>query len=160
MILDHTLSQDFTHGSLSLAPGESETARFWNDLAQNWWGRLERIPSLEIKSAVREMFAEEAERKQGRTWKGQRDEGRSSCVSSTLVEGPTCSRVEQVWNGFRLLGDREGQWWGGLDIDTELDFSALVFLKYQELLGGTTGHRFPWLCPCPCLGQQDPPMAL
>lgn len=81
-------------------------------------------------------------------------------MSSTLVEGPTCSRVEQAWNGFRLLGDREGQWWGGLDIDTELDFSALVFLKYQELLCGTTGHRFPWLCPYPCLGQQDPPMAL
>lgn len=39
----------------------------------------------------------------------------------------------------------------------ELEFSDLVFLKYQELLGGNTQHRFPWLCPHPCLGQQDPP---
>lgn len=32
-------------------------------------------------------------------------------MSSTVVEGPTCSRVEQAWKGFRLLGNREGQCW-------------------------------------------------
>lgn len=49
----------------------------------------------------------------------------------------------------------------GVDIDTELEFSDFIFLKSQELLGGTTGHRFQWLCPHPCLGQQDPsPIAL
>lgn len=117
---------------------------------------METIPSLEIKPAMREKTAAGgAERKQGRTRNRERDESSSSCVGSTVVEGPTCSRGGTAWKGFRLLGNREGQCWVLIQ---NLSFSDLVFLKYQELLGGTSGLRFPWLCPPPCLGQQDPPM--
>lgn len=42
-----------------------------------------------------------------------------------------------------------------MDTDTELGFSD--FLKVP---GAPGWDRCPWLCPSPCLGQQDLPMAL